>query len=78
MTPLNGAPFRAMVGLEQVIDPVAVMEGVVGVVLDGTAMVIVEEHIEIVLVTTTVYCPPVFTEAVAVVAPEVTPGPLQL
>ena len=65
-----------MVGEAQVIEPLAVIDGVTGVVLEGTPMVMVDEHIEIVLVTTTVYWPPAFTDAVAVPAPPVIPGPL--
>jgi len=73
-----GIPVKFKVGVKQVIDPVADMVGIIGVVFEATPIVIVDEHAEIVLVTTTVYWPPVFTEAVAVVAPDVIPGPVQL
>lgn len=78
VTPLIGVPSSVTVGEVQVIEPLAVMAGEGAVVLEGTPIVIVEEHKEIVFITTTVYWPPAFTEAVAVVAPDTIPGPDQV
>ena len=71
-------PVRVTFGLEQVITPPALAVGLGGVVLVVTFTLVPAEQPLLPSVTVKLYVPPAFTTGLAVVAPLIMLGPLQL